>query len=363
MADENKPKVWPPTSAESVAPYKPASFVETDNTVEKPTGVEDVRYNDVTNVGAPVNPATPQEAMRRALSHASSLHSEPEDYRASDPAGYKASNYAELIEQLQRRMIEIKPLTKEEIEKQKRQQRTKGIIAGIADAVGAISNLFFTTQYAPNMHNPKESMSVKARERFDKAKAQRDADDNLYLNYAMQLGRAREAVDAQRNKEKQQNIALQLKINEDARRQAKAEYDAKLAEIDLDIKLEGLGAAEAKKRLLEAKADYERALADHADEKILSEINKNNRANRGGSRGGSGRPGEHIVKFPDGHTETFHSESAARNNAATKGGTYITTPITTTNSSTNTDRRGRTSTRETTSTRNVSTPKVEVDWD
>lgn len=356
MAEETTTPVWPPTSTAPTVPYTPAPATQdNDDDTDEETGVENVRYDKVTNASAPVNPTTPQQAQQQALSLVSSQH--------SDPAGYSASNYAELIEQLQQRMADIKPLTKEEIEKKKRQQRTEGIISGIADAAQAISNLFFTSQYAPNMYNPNEGMSAKAQARFDKAKAQRDADDDRYMNYALQLGRARDAVDALRGKERQQNIALQLKVNEDARRQAKAEHDAEMADIDLQIRMGKLDYEGARARKEAANARLAEAYAEHADERVMSEINRNNRANRGGSRGGSGRPGEHIVKFPDGHTETFHSESAARNNAATRGGTYITTPTTTTNSSTNTDRRGRTSTRETTSTRDVSTPRVEVDWD
>lgn len=310
---------------------------------------------------ATVTPSTPSTPAAESLVSA----------QPTDGDGYSASNYAELIEQLQQRMDGVKPLTKEEKEKLKRKQRTEGIISGIADAATAISNLFFTTQYAPNMYNAKEGMSAKARERFDKAKAQRDADDDRYMKYALQLGRARDAVDAMRSKERQQNIALQLKVNEDARRQAKAEHDAEMADIDLQIRMGRLTYEEARARREDANARLAEAYAEHADERVMSEINRNNRANTGGSRSG-GRQGQYTVSRRNPTTgeveyrSGFTSEAAARNFATTyasEGWTYSTTPAVTTNRSTHTDRRGRTSTRETTSSRDVSTPRVEVDWD
>ena len=94
----------------------------------------------------------------------------------SIPEQYTASSYAELIPQLEKRMAEYKPLSEEELKKLRRRQKIEGIISGISDAAQAVSNLIFTTQYAPNMYNAKEGMSVKAKERFDKEKAQRDAD-------------------------------------------------------------------------------------------------------------------------------------------------------------------------------------------
>lgn len=43
------------------------------------------------------------------------------------------------------------------------------------------------------MYNPKESMSAKAKERFDKEKAQREADADKFLNYALTIGKLKDA--------------------------------------------------------------------------------------------------------------------------------------------------------------------------
>lgn len=109
------------------------------------------------------------------------------------PEQYTASSYAELIPQLEKRMAEYKPLSEEELKKLRRRQKIEGIISGISDAAQAVSNLWFTSQYAPNMYNPKEGMSAKAKERFDKEKAQREADADKYLQYALTIGKMKDA--------------------------------------------------------------------------------------------------------------------------------------------------------------------------
>lgn len=109
------------------------------------------------------------------------------------PAEYTASSYDELIPQLEKRMAEYKPLTEEELKKLRRRQKAEGIISGISDAVQSVANLIFTHHYAPNMYNGKESMSAKAKERFEKEKAEREADADKYLQYALTIGRLKDA--------------------------------------------------------------------------------------------------------------------------------------------------------------------------
>lgn len=109
------------------------------------------------------------------------------------PAEYTASSYAELIPQLEKKMAEYKPLSEEELKKLRRKQKAEGIISGISDAVQSVANLIATSQYAPNMYDPKEGMSVKAKERFEKDKAQREADADKFLNYALTIGKMKDA--------------------------------------------------------------------------------------------------------------------------------------------------------------------------
>ncbi len=136
------------------------------------------------------------------------------------PEQYTASSYAELIPQLEKRMAEYKPLSEEDLKKLRRRQKAEGIISGISDAAQAVSNLIFTNQYAPNMYNAKEGMSAKAKERFDKEKALREADADKYLQYALTIGRMKDA-DKERGLrawQAEQSLAHQERAYADSRR-------------------------------------------------------------------------------------------------------------------------------------------------
>lgn len=109
------------------------------------------------------------------------------------PQEYTASSYAELIPQLEARMNDFRPPTKEEARKIRRRQRAEGIIAGISDAVRSVANLAYTAQYAPNMYDGSRSMSARAQARFERERAEREANDERYFNYAMTIGRLRDA--------------------------------------------------------------------------------------------------------------------------------------------------------------------------
>ena len=109
------------------------------------------------------------------------------------PAEFTASSYDELIPQLEKRMAEYKPLSEEELKKLRRRQKIEGIISGVSDAAQSVANLIFTHHYAPNMYNAKEGMSAKAKERFEKEKAQREADADKYLQYALTIGKMKDA--------------------------------------------------------------------------------------------------------------------------------------------------------------------------
>lgn len=190
--------------------------------------------NPIINVRSEVNPSTPlgsggstpQPATTTTPTAASPQPTTPAPPTPNNPAissavpaEFTASSYAELIPELQRRMDEYKPLSEEDLRKLRRRQRAEGIISGISDAVQSVANLIATHHYAPNMFDPKNGMSAKAQERFDKAKAERDADKDRWLNYALTIGKMRDA-DKDRGLQAwqiTQNLARQDRAYDDGR--------------------------------------------------------------------------------------------------------------------------------------------------
>lgn len=169
MVDSNKPIIAPRTTV--VSNEQPAA----------PAG------------SAPAGGGTPPPAGGSSSSVTSTKVTTSNPISTTIPAEYSASSYEELIPQLEKRMAEFKPLSEEELKKLRRKQKIEGIISGVSDAAQSVANLIFTHHYAPNMYNPKEGMSAKAKERFDKEKAQRDADADKYLQYALTIGKMKDA--------------------------------------------------------------------------------------------------------------------------------------------------------------------------
>lgn len=149
-----------------------------------------------TGSGAGSSPATPGASSSSASSTTSSSSTTVKGtggISQTIPDVFKGSSNQELIDYLEQKIKENKPLSDADKEKIRRRQKAEGIISGISDAVMSVANLIGTHNYAPDMYNPNEGMSAKAKARFDKEKADREAEDDRYFNYAITLGRLRDA--------------------------------------------------------------------------------------------------------------------------------------------------------------------------
>lgn len=82
-----------------------------------------------------------------------------------------------------------RPETPEERKKRERKEKSKRIIAAVSDGISALSNLFFTSQYAPNMYNhEKGSMTNSVDARIERMKAEREKNADKYLQFSLKLG-------------------------------------------------------------------------------------------------------------------------------------------------------------------------------
>lgn len=113
-------------------------------------------------------------------------------------------------EALFRQLNPYTPPTAEELEKEKKKQRRNEIFAAIGDGVMALSNLFFTTQGAPNMYTGKNTMSERTKIRYDKLMKDREEKNNAYFNGLIRAKQA-DAEEAQRERSWQRQLGLDQK--------------------------------------------------------------------------------------------------------------------------------------------------------
>lgn len=84
---------------------------------------------------------------------------------------------------------ENRPETAEERRKRERKEKSKRIIAAVSDGLSALGNLYFTTQYAPNMYSyEKNSATTAVGNRLDQQKAEREKKRDQYMNFSLRLG-------------------------------------------------------------------------------------------------------------------------------------------------------------------------------
>lgn len=97
--------------------------------------------------------------------------------------------YDQQIAMLEEAAQLIKPETKEEREKREKREKSQKIVAAVSDGLQALGNLFFTTRGAPNMYDYKEaSQLTPLQEKLEKLKAERQANADKHLQYALKIG-------------------------------------------------------------------------------------------------------------------------------------------------------------------------------
>ena len=102
------------------------------------------------------------------------------------------SPYGRAFDILGSYMSAIKEETKEEREKRERREKRQKTLAGIADALGSFHRAYSYGRGVQPMDLP-QSVSAKAQERIDKAKALREKQREQMLNYAITMGKLKDA--------------------------------------------------------------------------------------------------------------------------------------------------------------------------
>lgn len=143
------------------------------------------------------------------------------------------------------------PPTAEEVEKDRRRQRSREAIAAIGDGVRAISNLVATANYAPNAYHPNETMLSAVQARHDKLDAERKANADAYLNAYMKAKQLDAHNDEVRDamKLRREQAALEQQLAQAKQSMAYQKMVADLGEKEANRQLrEKLGLAGIKQR-------------------------------------------------------------------------------------------------------------------
>ena len=251
-------------SGKPTAPYTPPGI---DSSLPGAAGTQPRQSTTDTPPAKPEAP-TPQEASA-ALKEATPQVTDVE--KTQIEVKPQRVSYEEMF----RLLNPYKPPTQEELEKERKKQRREQIFAAIGDGISALSNLFFTTQYAPNMYRPAETQSEKTRKRWDKLAAERNANMTAYINGLM---RARQADDAYNDNERAWQRQLGLdKIKQerdkaaDARAEAKEKRDAEMHDLNKQLRNNQITQVEYEAKKAEVEARY-------APQLEQSKINRNKAA-------------------------------------------------------------------------------------
>lgn len=166
------------------------------------------------------------------------------------------------------RMSPYKPPTAEELENARKKEKRDKVFAAIGDGIAALSNLYFTTKGAPNAFDPRNSLSAKARERWDKLNKEREENARYYMQEAM---KAQALDDDRADKDRSYMQKLQndyrnylLKLSADNRA-------AELHDLDKQLRQGKINEQTYKAKKAEVEAKY-------ADENQKSVIAKNKAA-------------------------------------------------------------------------------------
>lgn len=200
MAEEDKKPAWtqPYDFGQSqlsgeVSPDTPASPPPPAPEGE-PKGPWNAQYDMAANQGEPDNPKSAREVVERGVVNVANSRAEHQTPALSPEQQQRVDATAgtdRQIKTIQDWMDseENRPETTEQRRKRERREKSKRIIAAVSDGISALSNLFFTTQYAPNMHNhEKGSMTTAVGKRLDQLKAERERKRDQYLNFSLKLG-------------------------------------------------------------------------------------------------------------------------------------------------------------------------------
>ena len=224
----------------------------TEGQYEQGQATAPTTVGDVSASGS--QPQGEHSAVSTDAEHETSAVSPEQQQRATAGIDRKIAAYRAYIDSLPELETPEKRAKRERLEKSKR------IVGAVSDGLRAMSNLWFTSQYAPNMYNHEKDSQLNVTNRWiDKANAEREKLRDEHLRFAIGLGdaeneRAKTLRELEAQQERQ-NLARK-------KAQDEAEQHKWLALLQPDIRREQAGKADR----AEQEAVTAKAIADYAPE-------------------------------------------------------------------------------------------------
>lgn len=208
-----------------------------------------------------------------------------------------------------RQMSPYKPPTAEELENARKKEKRDKVFAAIGDGIAALSNLYFTTKGAPNAFDPRNSLSAKARERWDKLNKEREENARYYMQEAMKA----QALDDDRDDKDRSYMA---KLQNDYRNYLlKLSADNRAAELhDLDKQLRQ---GKINEQTYKAKkAEVEAKYAEDNQKSVIAKNKAAAKASNASANNSNAQAAEHRRNVNSGYA--WYEKDGTRHIAKTK---------------------------------------------
>lgn len=208
-----------------------------------------------------------------------------------------------------RQMSPYKPPTAEELENARKKEKRDKVFAAIGDGIAALSNLYFTTKGAPNAFDPRNSLSAKARERWDKLNKEREENARYYMQEAMKA----QALDDDRD---DKDRSYMSKLQNDYRNYLlKLSADNRAAELhDLDKQLRQ---GKINEQTYKAKkAEVEAKYAEATQKSVIAKNKASAKASNASANNSNAQAEEHRRNVNSGYA--WYEKNGTRHIAKTK---------------------------------------------
>lgn len=170
---------------------------------------------------------------------------------APQPTEKPQMSYVEMFKMLNPE----RPETAEEKAKREKREKGEAALAAVGDSISALSNLWFTSQYAPNAYDPSKGMSATTKDRWDKLRQEREANRRAYSDGYMRAMAMDESKDRE---DRNWRHTIEREKIADERYEVKEARDKALADLNEQLKRHQITAAEYK-------AEQERIAAQFAE--------------------------------------------------------------------------------------------------